>query len=54
MILGIERTHALELFFEVGHVLAVGDSEVVVRVVFLVHTVGRVGSANGQDGGWPI
>lgn len=41
----IERTHALELLLEVGHVFAVGNAEVVVRVIRLGDTVGGGGSA---------
>ena len=44
-------THALEFFFEVSHVLTVGDAEVVVGVVGLVDAVGRGGGADGEDGG---
>lgn len=34
-------THPLELLLELDHVLALGDPEVVVRVVGLVHAVRR-------------
>lgn len=46
-------THPLELFLEVGEVLALGDPEVVVRVVRLVHAVGGRRRADGQHGGRP-
>lgn len=45
------HTHALELFFEISHVFAVGNAEVVVRVIGLGDAVGRRGGAEGQDGG---
>ena len=41
-------THPLELLLEFGHVLALCDPEVVVRVVRLVHTVGRRRRPNRQ------
>jgi len=44
-------THALELFFELSHVLAVGDAEVIVRIGTLIDAVGRSGGANSHDSG---
>jgi hypothetical protein len=44
-------THPLELLLEVGEVVALGDPEVVVRVVGLVHAVGRRRRPDGQHGG---
>jgi len=44
-------THPLELLLEVGHVLALGDPEVVVRVVRLVHAVGGRRRPDRQHGG---
>ena len=47
----IYLTHALEFFFELGHVLAVGDAEIIVRIGTLIHAVGRSGGANSHDSG---
>lgn len=47
-------THALELLFELGLVLAVGDPKVVIRVLALVHRVGGRGGSNGHDCGGPL
>lgn len=44
-------THALELLFELGLVLAVGDPEVVIRVSTLVDAVGRSRGPDGHDRG---
>jgi hypothetical protein len=41
------HTHASEFLLQLGHVLAVGDPEVVVGIVSLRDAVGRSGSANG-------
>nr|ACN25787.1 unknown [Zea mays] len=43
--------HPLELLLEVGEVVALGDPEVVVRVVGLVHAVGGRRRPDGQHGG---
>lgn len=48
------RTHALEFLFELSHVVAVGDTKVVVGVVSLKDAVGRSGGANGKDGCWTL
>ena len=48
----VGHTHALEFLFELGHVLTVGDSEVVVRIGALINTVWWVCSSNGKDGCW--
>lgn len=48
------RTHALEFLFEAGHVLTVGDAEVVVGVIGLVYAIRRSGGAQGQDGGGAV
>lgn len=47
-------THSLKLLFELREVVAPGDAEVVVRVVGLVHDVGRVGGADGKHRRWPL
>jgi len=47
-----ELTHALEFLFELGHVLAVGDSEVVIGICALINTVLWGCSSNGKDGCW--
>lgn len=44
-------THALELLFELCLVLAVCDTEVVVRICALLDAVGRSGGSNGHDRG---
>lgn len=44
-------THALELFLKVGHVFAVGNTEVVVGVILLGDAVGGCGGAEGENGG---
>ena len=43
-----------EFLLEVGHVLTVGDVEVVVWILCLEHLVWRVGSAYGHDSCWSI
>ena len=49
-----QLTHALELLFQFSHMLAVGDAEVVIRIVSLVDTVGWSGRADGQNRGWTL
>ena len=44
-------THALELLLELSLVLAVCDTEVVVRICALLHAVGRSGGSDGHDRG---
>ena len=41
----------LNFLFQFSHMFAGGDSKVIIRIGCLVHTVGRVGSANGKDFG---
>jgi len=45
-------THALKLLFEVGHVLTVCDSEVVIGICALINTVRWGCSSNGKDVCW--
>ena len=47
-------THGLEFLLEVGEVLALGDPEIVIRVLLLGHAVGRVSCADGEDGRRPL
>jgi hypothetical protein len=47
-------THALELFFQLGHMLAFGDAEVVIRVIGLIHAIGRCGCTDGQYVSWAL
>jgi hypothetical protein len=42
-----KRTHAFELLLQLGHVIALGDPEVKVRIVSLRDAVGGSGCANG-------
>lgn len=44
------HTQELELLFEISHVLAVGDPEVIVRIISLDDTIGRRCRADGEDG----
>ena len=44
-------THALEFFLEISEVLALGDAEVVIGIVSLVHSIRRCGGADGKHGG---
>ena len=45
------HTHAFELVLELSHVIAVGEAEVVVRIISLRDAVGGSGSADGEHGG---
>ena len=44
-------THALEFFLEISEMLALGDAEVVIGIVSLVHCIRWCGCANGKHGG---
>ena len=46
-----ELTYSFKFLFPFSHMFAGGDSKVIIRIGCLVHTVGRVGSANGKDFG---
>lgn len=44
-------TDAFEFLFEESHVVTVGDTEVIIRVVSLVYAVWWICSADGKDRG---
>lgn len=41
-------THALKFLFKFGHVLAICDSEIVIRIGTLFNIIWWIGSANGM------
>ena len=46
-----ELTYSFKFLFQFSHMFARGDSKVIIWIGCLVHTVGRVGSANYKDFG---
>ena len=46
-----ELTYSFKFLLQFRHMFAGGDSKVIIWIGCLVHTVGWVGSANGQDFG---